>query len=103
MAPLFIALVFGIIEVGGALKSYSSASNAVRAGGRMASVAGNDANADQQIMARVGKEAAGLGKGEVQYVIIWNATGPGDDVPAACVALGEGGGNSFNTASLGVY
>lgn len=103
IAPLFLALVFGIIEVGGAMKSYSSTSNALRAGGRMASVAGNDASADQLIMARVAKEAAGIGKGEIDYVIIWKATGPGATPPAGCVSAAEGGGGTFNTATIGVY
>ncbi len=48
--PILFLLIFGMIEIGGALKSYSSAANAVRAGGRMASVAGNDAMADQLIL-----------------------------------------------------
>lgn len=103
IAPLFLALVFGIIEVGGAMKSYSSASNAVRAGGRTASVAGNDASADQFIMERMAREAAGIGKGEIDYVIIWKATGPGDAPSAACIAAAEGGGATYNTASIGVY
>lgn len=100
--PLLFAMLFGIIEIGGALKSYSSASNAVRAGGRMASVAGNDALADQAIMARVAREAAGIGKGEIDYVIVWKATGPGQQPPAACIAA-AGSATSPNTVSAGVY
>jgi hypothetical protein len=100
--PLLFSLLFGVLEIGGALKSYSSASNAVRAGGRMASVAGNDAMADQAILSRVAQEAAGLGKGEIEYIIIWKATGPGTKPPAACIAA-AGSASSPNTSSLGVY
>jgi hypothetical protein len=100
--PLLFALIFGILEIGGALKSYSSTGNAVRAGGRMASVAGNDAMADQQILERVAEEAAGLGKGEVEYVIIWRADGEGDTAPAACVTL-AGASDTPNSSSVGVF
>lgn len=101
--PLLLALVFGMIEIGGALKAYSSTSNAVRAGGRAASVAGNEALADQYILTRVAGEAAGMSAGEIEYVIIWNATGPGDTPPAACLNLANGAGATFNQTSLGVY
>lgn len=83
--PILFGLIFGIMEIGGALKSYSSAANAVRAGARMASVAGNDAMADQLVLERLAKEASGLGTGEIEYVVIWRSSGPGDSVPAACV------------------
>lgn len=99
--PLLFLFLFGIMEVGGALKSYSGTSNAVRAGGRMASVAGADAMADQQILVRMAREAAGLGKGELDYIIIWNATGVGDTPPAACVAA-AGAALSPNLSSVGV-
>lgn len=83
--PIFFVIIFGMIEIGGALKSYSSVANGVRSGGRMASVAGNDAMADQLVLARLAQETAGIGKGEVEYIAIWKATGPGTDPPAGCL------------------
>ena len=100
--PLLFTMIFGVIEIGSALKSYTSASNAVRAAGRMASVAGNDGSADQLIMSRMAREAAGLGDGEIEYVIIWKATGPGQSVPASCVSAAEAASGP-NSSSLGVY
>ncbi|MEQ1786435.1 MAG: TadE/TadG family type IV pilus assembly protein [Acidimicrobiales bacterium] len=100
--PLLLMLLFGIIEVGGAIKSYSSAANAARAGGRMASVAGNEAMADQQILERVAGEASGLPNGEIEYVIIWNSTGVGETPPAACIAA-AGAASAPNTSPVGVY
>ena len=61
--PILFMIVFGILEIGSALKSYSGAANAVRAGGRMASVAGNDADADQAILERMAQEATGIPDG----------------------------------------
>lgn len=83
--PVFFLLVFGVMEIGGVLKSYSSVANGVRAGGRVASVAGNDALADQMILERLAQETAGVGKGEIDYVVIWNATGTGAAPPSACL------------------
>ncbi len=83
--PLFFLIIFGTIEIGGALKSYSSVANGVRAGGRMASVAGNDAMADQMILERLAQEAGGIGKGEIEYVVVWHANGTGTTPPGACL------------------
>ncbi len=83
--PLFFLLVFGTLEIGGVLKSYSSVANGVRAGGRVASVAGNDAMADQLALERLAQEAAGIGKGEIEYIVVWHATGTGASPPAACL------------------
>lgn len=83
--PVFFLLVFGVLEIGGVLKSYSSVANGVRAGGRMASVAGNDAMADQMILERLAREVAGVGKGEIEYVVVWHATGTGTQPPAQCL------------------
>jgi hypothetical protein len=100
--PLLFMLLFGVLEIGSALKSYSGAANAVRAGGRMGSVAGNDASADQLTMARVAREAAGIGEGEIDYVIIWKATGPGQSPPATCVDIANAASGP-NASSVGVY
>ena len=61
--PLLFMLVFGVLEIGSALKAYSGAANAVRAGGRMASVAGNDADADRAILERMARESSGISVG----------------------------------------
>jgi hypothetical protein len=79
--PLLFSLIFGILEIGSALKSYSGAANAVRAGGRMASVAGSDASADQRILERMAREATGIADGEIEYVVIWHATSTGEEPP----------------------
>jgi len=99
--PVLMFLIFGVIEVGGLLKSYSSTANSVRAGGRMASVQGAEALADQAIMERMATEAVGLGRGEIQYVIIFNANGPDGTVPAGCVSAAEAL-SAPNTSSVGV-
>lgn len=97
--PILFLLVFGILEIGAALKSYSGAANAVRAGGRMASVAGNVADADRAILERVAQEAAGIPDGEIEYVVIWHASSTGEQPPAGCRPAAV---SSPNTSSVGV-
>ena len=80
--PFLFAMIFGIMEIGSVLKSYSGASNGVRAGGRMASVAGNDVDADRAILERMATESAGVTE-EIEYIVIWHATSTGEMPPAA--------------------
>jgi hypothetical protein len=82
--PLLFTMVFGILEIGAALKSYSGAANAVRAGGRMASVAGNALDADRQILERMAREATGIPDGEIEQVVIWHAAARGELPPQNC-------------------
>lgn len=98
--PLLFTLVFGVLEIGGALKTYSGASNTVRAGGRAGSVAGNDAMADQYMFERMAQEAAGIADREIEMIIVWHAAGPGEAVPAACVSA-AGSATAPNTSSVG--
>lgn len=97
--PLLFTLVLGILEIGSALKSYSGTANAVRAGGRMASVAGNIADADRAILERVATEATGISDGEIEYVVIWHASATGEQPPAACRPAPQ---SSPNFTSAGV-
>ena len=99
VTPLVLLLLFGMIEVGSLLKSYSSAANAVRSAGRVASVAGADPMTDQRVLARMAQEIVGIGGQDVDFVVIWHAAGPGDDVPPACIPETF---ESPNTSSLGV-
>lgn len=82
--PLLILLVFGVIEVGNLLRTHSTASNAARAAGRAASVAGADPMADRMILARLAQESAAGAPNQIRYVVIWHAAGPSEPVPAAC-------------------
>lgn len=99
--PLLMFLVFGIMEIGHLIGAYSSAANGVRAGGRMASVRGNLGNADQSTLERMAEETTAIRNGEIEYIIIWHAQRPDEEVPAACVAVAEGLG-APNTRSEGV-
>lgn len=97
--PILFLLIFGMLEIGAALKSYSGSANAVRAGGRMASVAGNTIDADRAILERMATEAAGVSSEEIDYIVIWHASATGEQPPAACRPAVQ---SVPNTSSVGV-
>lgn len=111
--PVLFVLVFGVMEVGGALKANSTAANAVRSGARMASVAGNSGLADQEVLARMAQEATAFGRGEIEYIVIWHAATTSESVPANCkqtnptspnlTSVGVGDGNSNAVGACNVY
>ncbi len=97
--PILVVLLFGVIELGGALKSYSATADAVRSGGRAASLVGSDPMADATILEQVAA-AHSLGGGEIELVVIWHAAAPGEEPPAGCIPADLG--STPNTTSVGV-
>jgi len=77
ITPVFFALVLGICEGGLYMKDYLSMSNAVRAGARSASASGADGQADLYTLFDISNEGAALGRHQIQYVVVYKATGPG--------------------------
>lgn len=100
--PILVFVLFAIIEMGGALKSYSGTASAVRLAGRSASVAGADPMADGLILEQVARQAATLDAGEIELVVVWHAAGPGDPVPPLCLPSGTSAPNSFSVGDDGV-
>jgi hypothetical protein len=86
LMPIFVLFLFGIIEFSGFLLSKEGTGNTVQAGARTATVQGNDAMADQAILARMADEGAGIPNGEIKQIIIWHASGPNDTPSATCLA-----------------
>jgi hypothetical protein len=83
--PILLFILFGIIEIGGAMKSYSGTASAVRQAGRSASLAGSDPMADALVLAEVAERVEAIDDGEVELVVVWRAAGSGDSVPANCL------------------
>lgn len=88
VTPVFILLIFGIIEFSGYVAARTGANAAVKAGARMATVAGSDAMADREILNRMDAEGAGLvaANDDIEEVKIWRASGPDEEPPAVCEA-----------------
>jgi hypothetical protein len=96
--PILLFVMFGIMELGGAMKSYSATAAAVRAGDRAASVAGADPMTDSVVLARVAQEL-GSDQSQAELVVIWHAVSPSDPLPAGCVPSAP---LTANTTSVGV-
>lgn len=77
ITPVFFALILGIMEAGLYMKDYLALSNAVRAGARSASAAGANAQADMYTIIDVANEASALANNQIEYIVIYKATGPG--------------------------
>jgi Flp pilus assembly protein TadG len=73
--PVLLLLIFGLIEMGVAFKSYLTVSSAVRDGARVAAIAGNDPDADCSVLREIGTALAGAGElADLQRIEIFEAS-----------------------------
>ena len=105
--PIFVLLVFAIIEMAGVLLSHSANANATSAGGRAASVAADTPLADQAILKRISAAASGIPNGEITSVVIYHAYPPNGpdasrnaDLLATCRASASPSGPSPTSSGV---
>lgn len=77
VTPVFFALILGIFEAGLYMNDYLAISNSVRAGARSASAGGANSQSDMFTVIDVANESSALGRDQIQYLVIYKATGPG--------------------------
>jgi Flp pilus assembly protein TadG len=82
--PLFVLLIFGIIEVGSMFLNLSAVRNASRDAARQASASASSPTADQEALAAAGKSLSAL-VGSLEGIIIFKANNINDHVPSNCV------------------
>ncbi len=95
VTPLFLLLIFGIIELGPFFLNWNGVHSAAREGARVASVDGAAPETDFAVLADV-KERIRGSIGGINYVIVFKATTSTDDPPALCVANARGGGSGVD-------
>jgi TadE-like protein len=88
--PLFVLLIFGIIEVGSMFLNLSAVRNASRDGARQASASASSPTADQEALTTAGRSLSSL-VGSLQGIIIFKAESLNDKVPATCLDALEKG------------
>ena len=93
IAPVFFALLFGIVEAGLTFSARSSVGDAVASAARSASISGNDADSDfqalQQVMSHMPSDGSGL-----RYVVVYKAADLLQRRPTTdCVDDAESGGS----------
>jgi Flp pilus assembly protein TadG len=88
ITPVFLVLVFGIIEFGLVFKDWLAVSSTVRAGARMASAEPRTATFASDAAAQVAKEGTALGMSNVKELWVYKANADGTPV---------GGTSAFTT------
>lgn len=91
VTPVFVLVLFGVIEFSGYVGAATGANAAVKAGARMATVQGNNGLADMHILRRMEREGAGMvaSNDVIQEIKIWHASSRDEDPPETCNASTE--------------
>lgn len=96
VTPIFLFLIFAIIEGGLYMNDYLALSSSTRAGVRASSALGAVGRADMYTLIDIDREAAALGEDDIEYVVIYKATGFGADPTDTC----KGGVSVLNVCNV---
>jgi hypothetical protein len=91
VTPVFLLVVFFLLEYGLLFRTKLTAENASREGARAASIHGDDADADYYVIRSVEHGLSAVDLQEFQYLVVFRATGPDDTLPAACATSSQAG------------
>ncbi len=89
MTPVFFALIFGIMELGLLFRNSLTTNNSAQQGARAASVSGNSPDADYLIIRSVEHGLEAMDLQDLDFIVVFKASGPGDAVPAACLTASQ--------------
>jgi Flp pilus assembly protein TadG len=104
VTPIFIILIFGIIEFGGAFRDYLTLNNATTNAARQASISANSPDADYQIIQTIKKQSAALNPSEVTHIVVFHPSTPSSSPTASCMAGTASVGTGTNyTDACNVY
>jgi hypothetical protein len=84
--PVFLLVVFGIIEFGLIFRDNLTVANTTRDAARAGSVMGDDPTADQFLLEVVEASSGAMKAQQLNRIVVFKATGPGSPVPPACLA-----------------
>jgi hypothetical protein len=85
MLPLFFFLVFGILEFGFAFRNYLTVANGTREGARMATIVGNQADADFRILEGIESAMSAMNEDDIIRIVVWHASSSDDTVSSGCL------------------
>lgn len=89
ITPLFITLIFGILEFGFAYHDKLTAQNMSLAGARSASGQGSDPLADYNTLLAIKQASAAMSTSKITSIVIYKASGPTDRVSGACKSASQ--------------
>ncbi|MEY2436058.1 MAG: hypothetical protein QOF97_894 [Acidimicrobiaceae bacterium] len=94
ITPIFMMLLFGVIEWGYGFMDRLTVANSSLAGARVASSEGSNSLADYNILQAIAKASSVMKSGQIQVIVVYKATAPGGSttsVPAACLTSSQSG------------
>jgi Flp pilus assembly protein TadG len=94
LTPILVFILFGTLEFGLAFRTFLTTSNASSAGARMASIQGNRLQADFEILKAIRGASTAIAIDDIQYVVIFKASGPNMAVPAGCKTASQNVGTT---------
>ena len=84
VAPVFVVILFGILEFGGFMRDYLTLANGAQGGARAASIQAEQIDADFQILQAVQREMGAMPKAEIKKIVVFHAATPYDPISATC-------------------
>ncbi|MCP3991785.1 MAG: pilus assembly protein [Actinomycetia bacterium] len=87
--PVFFLLILGIFEFGLLYRDSLTTNNATHQGARAASVSGQRSDADFLILRSVEHGIATMGIDNLDFVVVFRASGPDATVPTACLTSSQ--------------
>jgi Flp pilus assembly protein TadG len=87
IAPVFVVIVAGVLELGLAFRDSMTVSNALRAGARVGSNAGRERLADYTILKSIEAAMAEVPTARINRIIVYKATTSSSMPSAACLAI----------------
>lgn len=92
LLPLLLTMALGVADLGFAIRSDLTVTQATRSGARTAASVGSVDAADYQIIRSVAASSQSLVESEIERIVIYRATTDAGDVPEACLSTAVGAG-----------
>lgn len=89
VTPVFLLLILGIFEFGLLYRDNLTTNNAAHQGVRAASVSGQRPEADFLVLRSVEHGIAAMGIENLDFVVVFRASGPDATVPTACLTASQ--------------
>jgi hypothetical protein len=102
VTPLFVFILFALVELGPFFQQWSSSKNGAAEGGRMATAAGTSERADYDLLVEMRNSLKNVGK-NLDYVIVFRAKTIKDNVPDECVNAAEAGRDLLTATPVGAF
>jgi hypothetical protein len=86
VTPVFLVMLFGVIEGGLLMRDWSTVGDATEAGVRSGSTAGSEVDADWQILRAIRTGSAVIDDASIKKIVVYHASTPGAGPHPSCMA-----------------